>query len=143
MNQQCKQCLFRIAIAEAGENPIRLSIFDPTYIDACLDEFYLDPKKNQAPAFVYFVSDSEFIKIGVADNLKRRLKEIQMGNPRRCEIVAAFPCKSKSAAHQAEGLLHSIYRDYRMNGEWFNILGQCGSLIKVNSPDIWLEGATP
>jgi len=73
-------------------------------------------------AFVYFISDGEYIKIGKAVDPYKRLAEIQTGNPRRLSVVSMIPCYSSSAAHELEHFLHNSFRSKRAVGEWFDIV---------------------
>lgn len=82
------------------------------------------PDKNEVvPAFVYFVTDGEFVKIGVAEDPDKRIAGIQTGNPRKLEFLALIPCESKKMAHRVEYTLHQIYRRFKKNGEWYSIHG--------------------
>ena len=76
---------------------------------------------HAAKAFVYFVSDGEYIKIGKATSPRNRLNGIQTGNPRKVEIIAMIPCESDRSAHDLERKLHWYYQEYRAAGEWFDI----------------------
>jgi len=91
------------------------NVFESAHM--CLNSICIgDPK-----AFVYFISDGEYIKIGKAVDPYRRLAEIQTGNPRRCSVVSMIPCYSSSAAHELERFLHNCYRSKSTVGEWFDI----------------------
>lgn len=74
-------------------------------------------------AFVYFITDGEFVKIGKAVDPYRRLSGIQTGNPKKCSIIAAIPCRSPGDANQLEHYLHVCYSSARAEGEWFDIIG--------------------
>lgn len=76
---------------------------------------------HNAKAFVYFMSDGEYIKIGKATSPRNRLNGIQTGNPRKVEIIAMIPCESDKRAHDLERKLHWYYQEYRAAGEWFDI----------------------
>ena len=68
--------------------------------------------------FVYFITDGEFVKIGVADNVEKRLKELQTGNPKELTVVRSVYCENP---YYAEKLFHDLFRYKRVNGEWFKI----------------------
>lgn len=89
----------------------------PYFIDKIIDVEYDNPKD-----YVYFISDGEFVKIGVAENPKKRLLELQVGNARKLNIICQIPTKSKKDAHFLEKHLHYEYAAFAKNGEWFNIL---------------------
>lgn len=89
---------------------------------------YMNCEKNLyrrtgiAPAYVYFVSDGQFVKIGVAQDPQKRLASLQTGNPRELEIINLIPAKSKEDALVIEGTLHEAYCSFKKAGEWFDIL---------------------
>lgn len=55
------------------------------------------------------------IKIGIAENVDRRMKELQTGNAVRLNLLA----KVAQTKDLNEGLLHEKFSHIRMNGEWF------------------------
>ena len=75
---------------------------------------------------VYIVTDgSGFCKIGVAKNLKNRLKGIQTGNPREIRVLKTITNESVSD-YWIEHELHEHYKEARVttaNGqtEWFDM----------------------
>lgn len=71
---------------------------------------------------VYFVSDGQFVKIGVAKNIEKRIIELQTGNGRKIELLADLPCATEKLAYRVESLLHDYFYKYRKEGEWFDIL---------------------
>ena len=77
--------------------------------------------RNQPKSFVYFISDGEYTKIGLADNVEKRLMELQVGNARSLKITCKIPVDSRENARNLEIYLHNIYADYVMNGEWYNL----------------------
>lgn len=66
---------------------------------------------------VYLLRDdaSGLVKIGWARNVQRRCKQLQTGNPsalRVSEVIAG--------TRSAEGALHSLFKERRISGEWFD-----------------------
>ena len=59
------------------------------------------------------------IKIGFTGDIESRLKQIQTGNPARCEVYALLKCKSKKHAMAIEADLHEKCEPHRTSGEWF------------------------
>ncbi len=73
--------------------------------------------------YIYFIQCGHKrnpIKIGVAINVSRRLKELQTGNPYKLKILDIYECKSRSHAYDLEARLHKTFKKKRMEGEWFN-----------------------
>lgn len=83
-----------------------------------LDEIdYENPK-----AFVYFISNGQYVKIGVAKDVKTRLSDLQVGNSSELRLLFSIPAKSHQAAHRIEAILHNEYRHRQIRGEWFDLL---------------------
>lgn len=59
------------------------------------------------------------IKIGKAENVDRRLAELQTANYEELKIIAIIPCGSTKAAEYVERGLHKRFGRYRIRGEWF------------------------
>lgn len=60
----------------------------------------------------YFIRSGELVKIGVSNNVQRRLKQLTTGNGRSMELLGVIP-------ENIEKQLHSLFAQYRVNGEWF------------------------
>lgn len=73
--------------------------------------------------FVYFISDGQFIKIGVAKDVGSRIRDLQVANARQLELIAVIPCKDDRCAKQLEMYLHNVYSRWRISGEWFSLHG--------------------
>lgn len=71
-------------------------------------------------AFVYFIQSGGFIKIGVAVNVLKRVKDLQTGNPNNISLVAHINARSKQHAYSIENQLHRKFASYNKTGEWFH-----------------------
>jgi hypothetical protein len=73
--------------------------------------------------FVYFIrcGNSELIKIGKADDVERRLEELQTGNPYELHIMFKINCNSPMAAFDMERKIHKTFSAHRFRSEWFRI----------------------
>ena len=89
----------------------------PQFIDKLADTRVEKPKR-----WVYFITDGQFVKIGIASNVKNRLRGIQTGNPRTCSVICAIPVRDENAARMLERALHGTYKPFSVSGEWFDIL---------------------
>ena len=67
---------------------------------------------------IYFIMavGTNMIKIGKADNVKKRIKNMQTGNHNKLILLASY-----KAPHDEEGYLHHKLRKYRSRGEWFHL----------------------
>jgi hypothetical protein len=80
---------------------------------------------------LYLIKCGSFTKIGVSENVETRRLELQANNPLPCEILLEV---ETSAARERELYWHTYYKDFRANGEWFQISGdQVIHLIAVES----------
>lgn len=69
---------------------------------------------------VYIISSGPYLKIGKANNVDARRREIQCGNPMECKIEHVVPVPASVARH-AESLSHAALSVYRHMGEWFHV----------------------
>lgn len=80
-------------------------------------------EKNKS--FVYLIKagrDSKApIKIGVAGDVHKRLKQLQTGNPKELILVMHFQCNDRSHAFRLEKSMHEILDGQRLCGEWFKV----------------------
>ena len=115
--QRCKGCPHCVA-GKAYYDPYlpAASIWDAQAIADTLDIQWDDPG-----AFVYAVTDGEYIKIGKTLNPNDRLSSLQTGNARTLRLLYLIPVKDESVALAVERRMHTMYRDYRLEGEWFDI----------------------
>lgn len=97
------------------------------YIDRSV--FYGDDgsKENNPCKTLYFISDGEFVKIGIAYNAKERLKTLQTGNPRRLKLIASFKNLGRT---EWETHLRLRFKNVHVKGEWFKHTQIIDNLIK-------------
>ncbi len=71
-------------------------------------------------SYVYFITDSHgHIKIGKTDDVVKRLSELQTGNPFKLSIILTIMLKTIEDAFSLENALHRKFKDYQLEGEWF------------------------
>ena len=71
------------------------------------------------PAYVYFITDGEYVKIGVTSNLEKRLESLQTGNPKKLTVLYAFYTEWP---YTVESKLHKKYADKHVFQEWYDII---------------------
>ena len=64
---------------------------------------------------IYFIKCGNFVKIGYAKDVSKRLSELQVGNPYPLTIMTVIP-----GTLRLEALFHQALQGYRERGEWFN-----------------------
>ena len=80
------------------------------------------PDKSGGRSFVYAIGDGHGnVKIGVANDIKHRMRTLQTGNASRLYLVAYVPFKSRYDADRLEATAHATEGLDRRCGEWFAI----------------------
>lgn len=69
---------------------------------------------------VYLIQSLEegYYKIGVSQNPKKRIKQLQTGNSAELKLIGSY---SSEYAHKIEKALHNFHSHCKKEGEWFNI----------------------
>lgn len=69
--------------------------------------------------YVYAIRESETgrIKIGISRNPERRLKQLQIGNSHKLELVAYKKAENR---YKDETAAHLDNKEHHIHGEWFN-----------------------
>lgn len=76
--------------------------------------------------YLYFISDGKNIKIGIAKDVKKRIKGLQTGNPHKLKLYRTIEV-SDLQAKKIENNIHCYLSQFRLSGEWFN--GECKNII--------------
>lgn len=85
---------------------------------------------------VYLIRNSKLnlCKIGISEDVPRRLKDLQRDSAYDLELVCEWKCP-KIAARAFEALLHEKLSYCRSHGEWFAIDAE--DLSAIDGLDIW------
>jgi hypothetical protein len=89
------------------------------------------PKKlmeKPKAGLVYFVRAGSAVKIGFTNNLKLRLKHIQLGSHMKIELLATIP-----GDENTEREIHWRFARYRIRGEWFRLKPDLKAFIQDSS----------
>jgi hypothetical protein len=70
-------------------------------------------------SYVYIITNGEDFKVGVSVNPKKRLKQLQTGNPKKLRLVAVFEVEKKDVFKMEKEAHASISCWYMKSGEWF------------------------
>lgn len=68
--------------------------------------------------YVYKIQAGNFIKIGIANDVRRRILQLQTGNPYRLELLSCYGFDDASAV---ERVLHQAFSKSRGVGEFFEL----------------------
>jgi len=121
------ECKTKICLSEKDKNlQLKFSSQDKdTRLDAltnAMEGYYTDGISNvsetavNSKGFIYIIQADEYVKIGIADDVKNRVKQIQSTCPIKLKVINFWKI---SKASYYENLLHKRYRNYRVHGEWF------------------------
>ena len=78
--------------------------------------------------YLYLLKCQQYFKIGIANDISRRMCEMQVGNPFPISREASLCFASKDAALTAEKSLHGLFSKSAVSGEWFD-LGDDASFV--------------
>jgi hypothetical protein len=69
--------------------------------------------------YLYLIQQkgSNYCKVGVSNNIKRRLENLQSGNPHKLYVVRYWKIKDRAI----ETLVHNVLAEYHVRLEWFDI----------------------
>jgi hypothetical protein len=69
--------------------------------------------------YLYLIQQkgSNYFKVGISNNVKRRLENLQSGNPHKLYVVRYWFIVDKSI----EALIHNVLAAYHVHLEWFDI----------------------
>lgn len=68
--------------------------------------------------YLYLIHCNGFTKIGISNDVDRRIALFQTGNPYPLELLGKFEFDN---ALQVESILHVRYAGFRTMGEWFKL----------------------
>ena len=80
--------------------------------------------------YVYFIQaiESNFVKIGSAKNIEKRLSNLQVGCPFELKLINYIYGRSQ------EVNLHKRFQAYHVRGEWFTLEGELKQFIDNLEP---------
>lgn len=71
--------------------------------------------------YVYFIRDTlGHMKIGMSDDVRARIRELQVGNPMKLDYFYCMLIEGKDNARKLEKWLHKKFSHVRLQGEWFD-----------------------
>ncbi len=73
-------------------------------------------------SYIYFIRAGKHgnpIKIGIADNVEKRICELQTGNHCKLYLIVKIKADSRSHAESMEKWMHYRFKRKHIRGEWF------------------------
>ena len=114
-----------------GEYEINIS---PKEVEHLLLEKGVRVFKKKLGGVIYAVSNGQYVKIGQTYDLHNRLSSLQGSNPLPLDVLFTIPVAETGGKYKrynltqklsmAEKTIHELFDFYRMDGEWFDILGR-------------------
>lgn len=71
--------------------------------------------------YMYVIQSKEFCKVGISQNVRRRVTDFRAGNPHPMPVLARFRFGSKLTALLAERTTHAVLDRYSIGREWFEV----------------------
>lgn len=72
--------------------------------------------------FIYVIGREQGpVKVGITSSPGARLAAIQTGCHFKIDILHLRECRDREQALEHEEIFHSVYREQRLNGEWFDL----------------------
>lgn len=86
-------------------------------LGAHIVDAYKPPSPMRYTGFVYFIQEqgTSFVKIGRADDIRKRLDALQTGNPRPLMLIGYI----QETGPNLERKVHAMFRAQSHRGEWF------------------------
>jgi excisionase family DNA binding protein len=85
------------------------------------------PLSKMGACYVYFIRRGDFVKIGKAGNVEKRLRALQAANPEPLELLATV---YDDNGHALERELHRKFAALRTTGEWFRLESELAEFIR-------------
>ena len=89
------------------------------------------------PTYIYVIGrEGGPVKIGVSVQPHGRVIELQTGCPFPLKLFYAHPIATRAEAMQHEAMIHRVYEENRLVGEWFDICEEQGQEAIETTIDI-------
>jgi hypothetical protein len=98
-------------------NPRRVNFNGKIYKEGTFTEsIFFDSIVSDAGVYVLNIQKTDKYKIGISQNIRKRIKQFETGNPENIKVVFYV-----ETAHykSLEKKLHEIFKNDRIGGEWF------------------------
>lgn len=96
--------------------------------------------------YVYLLESAGCYKIGIAENVEKRIRQLQTGNPNKITLKYAYPTKDRDEALRIETKFHAILRRFNKSGEWYQMGWQDAKTLRgmfyamsYKNNDCWLR----
>ena len=80
--------------------------------------------------YVYLLESASCYKIGIAENVEKRIRQLQTGNPHKIYLIYSCPVEDRGEALRTESSLHETLRRFNKSGEWYQLKWQDAKTLK-------------
>lgn len=80
--------------------------------------------------YVYLLESAGCYKIGIAENVEKRIRQLQTGNPHKITLKYSCQVKDREQALRIESRFHEILRRFNKSGEWYQLNWRDAKTIK-------------
>jgi len=80
---------------------------------------------------VYFIKSKDAVKIGISNNIRRRMIALQHENAEKIELLHFLETNSYTDAFWCEACLHAHFEKYHIHGEWFKLTQEILKFIEL------------
>jgi len=71
--------------------------------------------------YLYLIKCNSLYKIGITDNLSKRIKTLQTGNPHQLTYEFTFGFSKREQAFTTEQRFHRYFHEMKRVGEWYEL----------------------
>jgi Meiotically Up-regulated Gene 113 (MUG113) protein len=103
-----------------------------------------EKKETSVALYLIKAAATRLIKIGVSTQVEQRLKALETANGSALILLKVWNCFSiRYRASRVENLLHNSFRQFRQQGEWFDLPESVlNKLLAVSDPEGFSQFAT-
>ena len=73
------------------------------------------------PDKLYIIKSGEYYKIGISNDIVKRIKAISNNLPHDIYVVCYYLFSNAYSSYKAETYLHKVFKDYLIRSEWFSL----------------------
>lgn len=84
-------------------------------------EKYKRKEYEGKPFCVYFITDGEYVKVGITKSLPSRLHQLQIANPKKLTVMFVANAETREDARTIESMIHEEFAIFHSHGEWFGV----------------------
>jgi DNA-binding XRE family transcriptional regulator len=85
---------------------------------------------------IYFIKNTDFVKIGYTDDIYRRLSQLQVSSPKKLELLGLV-----EGTFEDEKKYHKKFNEFYSHGEWFYYSQKLDDYISLLNKDLmWKYG---